>query len=161
MIIPEIKAVPRGNGDYEIYIHGHETYLLHVPTDLSEAEHELFLTKHVERLLSEMRVEEIKLARAHLARVDRTKLAKRVQQDTAPAKPPAMAQTLFALLAPRGMVNNQLGDMEQMYRQNVAELGESTARRLYWFEVLHSVRPALARIFFDVIVDYFRRKLGL
>lgn len=80
--------------------------------------------------------------------------------------PPAVAAFLLAFIAPKNTVQPFLGDLEEMFHENVARLGEGQAKRKYWMQVAASVGPLLwqwlKRIgFFTVLVDYFRSKFGL
>jgi hypothetical protein len=80
--------------------------------------------------------------------------------------PPALAETVLALLTPKRTVDAQIGDMQEMFIKNVERFGLGRARRLYWYEVFRSVWPALKRIgkkigIFGFVVDYIRARFGL
>ncbi|UGY03122.1 permease prefix domain 2-containing transporter [Bradyrhizobium quebecense] len=82
------------------------------------------------------------------------------------ARPPALAETVFLLLASEVTVEAQLGDLQEMFNKNVDLYGQRTARLKYWRQVTRAVWPALLRLakrvgVFGIVADYIRAKLGL
>lgn len=58
-----------------------------------------------------------------------------------PLLPPAWADRLLKLFCPEALQEELLGDLHEQFEQQVAELGESTARRLYIGQVIRFCRP--------------------
>jgi hypothetical protein len=75
--------------------------------------------------------------------------------------PPMFATWLIVLLAPESSANAQLGDLDDMFQQNVKRFGEKAARRKYWKQVIMSLVPWLKRLVVTVLVGYLRSKFGL
>jgi hypothetical protein len=89
----------------------------------------------------------------------------RVTPAKATGSPPQFAEHCIAFLAPKNTAQAILGDMEEMFQNNVRRLGEKEARRIYWMQVRASGGQFLwqwfKRIgFFTVLVDYVRGKIG-
>jgi hypothetical protein len=87
-------------------------------------------------------------------------------ETTTQVDPPAFAELVISFLAPKNSVQGMLGDLHEMFQKNADRLGEPQARRKYWMQVANSLRPLIwqwvKRVgFFTVLVDFFRRKLGL
>jgi hypothetical protein len=81
-------------------------------------------------------------------------------------EPPRLAEAAFALLAPRATVDSQLGDLQEIFSNNVQRYGSRRARWLYWLEVVRAIAPAMFRLakrigFIGLIIDYCRARLGL
>jgi hypothetical protein len=86
-------------------------------------------------------------------------------QPKAPA-PPAFAELLLMMLGSKRTVDAMVGDFEQLFRMDLAEIGVTRARRRYWLRVLRSIGPAAwakaKKIgVIGIIIDYSRSKLGL
>jgi len=82
------------------------------------------------------------------------------------AEPPRLAEAAFAWLAPKATVDSQLGDLQEIFAENVQRHGWRRARWLYWLEVMRAVAPATYRFakrigFIGLIIDYCRAKFGL
>jgi hypothetical protein len=80
--------------------------------------------------------------------------------------PPAFAEFLYVLLAPKQSAEGQLGDFRELYARDFDRYGSRRAKLLYWGHVLRSVGPALwARIkavgLWAFVIDWGRRKIGL
>jgi len=56
-------------------------------------------------------------------------------------RPPAWADRLLRRFIPADLVEELLGDLHEQFTQQVVDLGEAKARRLYVFEVLWFCRP--------------------
>jgi len=83
-----------------------------------------------------------------------------------PVAPPAFAELVMSLLAPKNSAQAQLGDLQEIFEANVDRLGERQARRKYWMQVAASLRPLLVlwvkRLgLVTLFLDYMRSKLGL
>jgi hypothetical protein len=79
--------------------------------------------------------------------------------------PPVIAEFLFSWLAPKRVLQAQLGDLREIFELNVARFGKSRAGMLYWTQVLRAVGPGIWRRikklgFIGILVDYGRSKLG-
>jgi putative ABC transport system permease protein len=57
--------------------------------------------------------------------------------------PPAWADRLLRVVCPPVLQEELLGDLHEQFDQQVAQVGESTARRLYVWEVIRFCRPYL------------------
>ena len=57
--------------------------------------------------------------------------------------PPAWADQLLGVFCPSELQEELLGDLHEQFEQQVTQLGESTARRLYVWEVIRFCRPYL------------------
>jgi hypothetical protein len=84
----------------------------------------------------------------------------------APANPPVLAESLFALIAPTASAETQLGDLQELFDSQVERYGLSRARRFYWMQVIRAVGPRVWRAltkwgFIGALVEFGRRKLGL
>jgi hypothetical protein len=100
---------------------------------------------------------------ASIARADEILIQLAQDKTTAP---PAIAEALISMFAPKRFSDAQLGDMQEIFETNVKRHGSQRARRLYWYEVARSIGPIilhwLKRIgFIAVLVDYGRKKMGL
>jgi hypothetical protein len=109
---------------------------------------------------------------AHLDQLQRSiKKADELLASTRSAKaenpnPPAFAETLFSLLAPKNLCDAQLGDLREMFETDKTSGGIGRARRLYWTRVARSLGPLLYRRvkqagIIGILIDYGRTKLGL
>jgi len=83
-----------------------------------------------------------------------------------PTSPPPLAELIISCLAPENTAQAQLGDLQEMFENNVARLGEQQARRKYWMQVVSSLGPLLLQWFkriglITALVDYFRSMMGL
>jgi hypothetical protein len=81
------------------------------------------------------------------------------------AEPPAVAELLFQLMAPKRSVLAQLGDMQELFELNVVRVGKRRARMLYWAQVLRAIGPGVWRRIKRLglvafLIDYGRSKLG-
>jgi hypothetical protein len=88
------------------------------------------------------------------------------QEKTSSEDPPRFAEAAFAWFAPKGTVDAQLGDLQELFAKNLQNHGYRRARWLYWLQVMRAVAPALFRLlkrigFIGLIIDYCRTKLGL
>lgn len=86
------------------------------------------------------------------------------REDTPPS-PPYLAEFLLAWFAPKKSVQNQLGDLQEVFEKNCAKLGVARARRMYWLQVLRSIGPNLWRKIkrlgvIAFVIDYARSKMG-
>ncbi|WP_425290695.1 permease prefix domain 2-containing transporter [Spirosoma linguale] len=57
--------------------------------------------------------------------------------------PPAWADHLLGVFCPSELQEELLGDLHEQFEQQVTQIGESTARRLYVWEVIRFCRPYL------------------
>ncbi|WP_421724777.1 permease prefix domain 2-containing transporter [Bauldia sp.] len=78
---------------------------------------------------------------------------------------PAFPETVLALVAPNEQVNAVVGDASERFHDNVAQFGETRARRLYWISTVKSVWPliwsAAKRLgFVTLLIQTIRRVLG-
>ncbi|GAB4045873.1 FtsX-like permease family protein [Spirosoma litoris] len=62
---------------------------------------------------------------------------------SAGAGPPAWADRLLRVVCPPELHEELLGDLHEQFQEQVAQVGESTARRLYVWEVIRFCRPYL------------------
>jgi hypothetical protein len=104
----------------------------------------------------------VQAARVQAARVARES----AQTGQKESKPPRLAEYCISFLAPENTAQALLGDLQEMFQENVRRLGEKEARRKYWMQVVASARPLvwtwIKRIgLFTAFVDYVRSKFGL
>ncbi len=82
-----------------------------------------------------------------------------------PICPPVFAELLISWLAPENTAQALLGDLQEMFENNVSRLGERQARRKYWMQVVVSFRPLgwqwiKRTTLLSLLVDYFRSRMG-
>ncbi|MDI4236171.1 permease prefix domain 2-containing transporter [Bradyrhizobium sp. Arg237L] len=124
----------------------------------------LFLQKEIESARDEYTrlMATIKAAQEHLEKA--SELTARPPRKR--SSPPTSAAFLLAFIAPKNSAQALLGDLEEMFQENVARFGERQARKMYWFEVARSVGPLVWQWvkrmgFVTLLVDYVRSKFGL
>jgi hypothetical protein len=93
-------------------------------------------------------------------------LLRDLDKKIASKSPPAVAETLFELLAPETTVESQLGDMQELFESHAERYGRARAQRFYWVQVLRAIAPSAWRAltkwgFIGALVEFGRRKLGL
>jgi hypothetical protein len=80
-----------------------------------------------------------------------------------------LAENLFSAFAPKKSADAQLGDLQEIFQENVKRFGLQRARRMYWIRISREVGPLLfqklkrlAKRFgiIAVLIDYGRTKLG-
>ena len=81
-------------------------------------------------------------------------------------KPPQFAEFLLSLLAPKNSVESQLGDMQEVFEDQVKRFGLGRAGMFYWTQVLRAIWPnVFSKLknwgFIGTIVELGRTKLGL
>jgi hypothetical protein len=90
-----------------------------------------------------------------------------LRRQTAP--PPQLAESLISLLAPKKSADAQLGDLQEIFQENVKRFGLERARRMYCIRISREVGPLLLQKLmrwlerFGIIallIDYGRTKLG-
>jgi hypothetical protein len=83
--------------------------------------------------------------------------------------PPWLAENLFSAFAPKKSADAQLGDLQEIFQENVKRFGLERARRMYWIRISREVGPLLFQKLkrlvkrFGIIallIDYGRTKLG-
>jgi hypothetical protein len=79
--------------------------------------------------------------------------------------PPVFAELLISYLAPENSAQALLGDLQEMFENNISRLGERQARRKYWMQVAVSFRPLVWQFvkrtaFVSFLIHYFRSKMG-
>ena len=79
-------------------------------------------------------------------------------------QPPPLAEFLIGLCARTKSQKAALGDLDEIFKRNCAQLGRQRASRLYWSEALQSLLPLLWRtvgrlakwaVIFDAIKRHF------
>jgi hypothetical protein len=109
--------------------------------------------------------EQLKKTKAALTRVEGL-LRSQTEAESPITSPPAIAEALISMFSAKRFSESQLGDMQEIFDNNVKRFGPKRAKRLYWYEVVRSVGPILfhwlKRIgFVAILVDYGRKKMGL
>jgi hypothetical protein len=59
------------------------------------------------------------------------------------SKPPAFGEMLLVLFCPRNRARHVMGDLEEIFNEDVKTRGPHRAKLLYWSGVLHSIGPLL------------------
>ncbi len=90
-------------------------------------------------------------------KIDKAKVLKRFGSDFAP---PLNAKTVLLALMPRDIGEASAGDLEQMFQENCASVGEARARWIYRAQVARSVPPVAWKWGWRAVVVWLR-SLGL
>lgn len=83
--------------------------------------------------------------------------------------PPRLAENLFSAFAPKKSADAQLGDLQEIFQENVKRFGLERARRMYWIRISREIGPLLFQKLkrlvkrwgiIALLIDYGRTKLG-
>lgn len=154
-------------GGFEITVEGSDLFLVQLAPNMNAAEQMQVLHRLISAEMEKVQAERYAALLRSAETMDSwSKLKKIAKSETRGSEPPALAEAVFSFLTSKLTADAELGDLQELFLKNVDRFGQARARRLYWYEVLQAVRPALFRIakklgIYGIVVGYIRAKFNL